>query len=182
METIGRIIFIIYNILLAVFACGVIGAALGLIPLALIEDSFTQYVYNNWQVAIIGLVLLGVSVQWLFLLIYRRPSKREMIIHKTEFGDVHISMSAIENLLEDITCSIKGVRGVKIRSHHDDKRGIRASLRLIVSPDCNVPTVANEVKERVKEYMKTTAGLELSDIEVMVEDISNQFKVKRRVN
>ena len=58
METLGRIIFIIYNILLAVFACGVIGAALGLIPLALIEDSFTQHVYNNWQVA----MNLGMSI------------------------------------------------------------------------------------------------------------------------
>lgn len=103
-------------------------------------------------------------------------------MHKTEFGDVHISLAAIENLLEDIACSIKGVRGVKIRSQHDDKHGIRASLRLIVSPDCNVPTVSNDVKERVKEYMKTTAGLELGELEVMVEDISNQFKVKRRVN
>lgn len=182
METLGRIIFIIYNILLAVFACGIIGASLGIIPLAMVVDSFTQHVYDNWRVAVIGLVLLVVSVQWLFLLICRRSSKREMIIHKTEFGDVHISLAAIENLLEDIACSIKGVRGVKIRSHHDDKHGIRASLRLIVSPDCNVPTVANDVKERVKEYMKTTAGLELGDLEVMVEDISNQFKVKRRVN
>lgn len=182
METLGRIIFIIYNICLAVFACGIIGASLGIIPLELIEESFTQHVYDNWQVAIVGLILLGVSVQWLFLLICRRPSKREMIIHKTEYGEVNITMAAIENLLEDITCSIKGVRGVKIRSHHDDKHGIRASLRLIVSPDCNVPTVANEVRERVKEYMKSTAGLELGEIEVMVENISNQFKVKRRVN
>ena len=144
METLGRIIFIIYNILLAVFACGVIGAALGLIPLKLIEDSFTQHVYNNWQVAIIGLVLLGVSAQWLFLLIHRRPSKREMIIHKTEFGDVHISMSAIENLLEDITCSIKGVRGVKIRSHHDDMPQESESVtKSDVSSD-SATTISNE--------------------------------------
>jgi len=89
-------------------------------------------------------------------------------------GDVHVSLDAVENLVEKTARHIRGVRGVKVAVQHNDA-GVAVMLKIVVSPDSNIPAVTDEVQQRISASIKNTVGVEPTDIRVMVNNIANDF-------
>lgn len=173
-----RIILSIYTFLLAFLSLGVILLSLRLISLEWVGTSL-NYIYGQWEAALIGAVFFLVSVR-LLIAGLRSQRVKDTIVHHNDMGDVHISLAAVENLIEKTARHIRGVRGVKIKV---DRKGqeLKVFIKAIVSPENNVPSVSNEIQQRIYEQIKNTVGIELADIHVLVENISNDFKAKQRV-
>jgi len=179
MGIIDRIILSVYTFVLTFLSLGVLLLSFRLISLDLVWTSIA-YIYGQWEAGLVGIVFFLVSVR--LLLAGLRSSRRtDTIVHHTEMGDVNISLSAVENLVEKIARHTRGVRGVKIKVAHDAKQGLQVKIRAVVSPESNVPSVSNEIQRRVKDYIKNTVGIELADVSIFVENISNDFKSKQRV-
>lgn len=178
MNILDRIILSIYTILLIMLSLVVILLALNFFPLDLVWTSIT-YINGKWQAALIGFVLLMVSIR-LLLAGVRSQKGRDNIVHHTEMGDVNISVSAVENLVERVARHIKGVRGIKVRVSSCEK-GVKVKIKAVINPESNVPNVCTDMQKRVHEYIKNTVGVELADIQILVDNISNEFKVKQRV-
>ncbi|MCX7781020.1 MAG: alkaline shock response membrane anchor protein AmaP [Negativicutes bacterium] len=178
MGIIDRIILTIYTFLLSFLALGVILVALNLIPLELIWTGLNQ-IKGRWEAALVGFVFFLVSVRLLLAGLRSRRSK-ETIAHHTEMGNVHISLDAVKNLVEKTARHTRGVRGVKV-SVAQEGQGLKVFIKAVVSPESNVPAVGNEMQQRVQEYIRNTVGIEAVDIHVLVENISNDFKTKQRV-
>lgn len=180
MGIIDRVILSIYTLLLIFLSLGVILLSLRLISLDIVWTSFS-YIYGQWEAGLVSLVFLLVSLR--LLLAGLRPSRRkDTIVHRTGMGDIHISLHAVENLVEKVARHTRGVRGAKISVDYDGEQGgLQISIKAAVSPESNVPSVSSEMQQRVKEYIKNTVGVELVDIHILVENISNDFKVKQRV-
>ncbi|GMA99186.1 alkaline shock response membrane anchor protein AmaP [Pelosinus sp. IPA-1] len=173
-----RIILSIYTLLLAILSIGVILLSLRLISLEWVWTSISL-LSGQWEVGLVGAVFLLVSIR-LLLASIRSHRIKETIVHHTNMGDVHISLDAIKNLVEKTARHTRGVRGVKVRVSHDGK-GLKVSLKAVVSPENNVPSVSEELQKRVHAYIKNTVGVELVDVQILVENISNDFKSKQRV-
>ena len=162
MGIIDRVILSIYTLLLAFLSLGVILISLRLISLEWVQTSLVS----------VRLLLAGVRS--------RAERSKNTIVHHTDMGDVNISLDAVRNLVEKISRNTRGVRGVKVFVTHDEQ-GLKVMLRAVISPESNVPSVSAEVQRRVHEYIKNTVGVELSHIHILVENISNEFKTKHRV-
>ncbi|WP_371369452.1 hypothetical protein SRRS_26150 [Sporomusa rhizae] len=178
MGIIDRIILSIYTFLLTFLSVAVLLLSLRLIPLELAWTSLT-YVYGQWEASLVGAVFFLISIRLLLAGLRSRKAK-DTIVHHNDMGDVHISLDAVENLVEKVARHIRGVRGIKVNIKLADQ-GIAVQMKAIVSPESHVPTVASEIQTRVHEYIKNTVGIELADVQVMVENISNDFKSKQRV-
>ena len=59
--------------------------------------------------------------------------------------------------------------------------GGKVKIKAMISPESSVPAVGAEIQKRVHEYIKNTVGVELAEIKIIVNNISNEFKVKQRV-
>lgn len=173
-----RIILSIYTLLLAVLSGAVILIALGLISLDAVWTSLSL-IHGHWEAALVAAVFLLVSVR-LMLAGLRSRASGSTIIHHNAMGDIHISLGAVENLVEKTARHVRGVRGVKVVASHSDE-GLKLRLRAVISPESNIPTVTAEIQQRVAEYVKSTVGVELADMHVLVANISNDFKAKHRV-
>lgn len=173
-----RIILSIYTFLLAFLSLGVIVLSLRLIPLELVGTSL-NYIYGQWEAGLVGAVFLLVSVR-LLLAGLRSRRGRNTIVHRNEMGDVHISLDAVENLIERAARHVRGVRNVKVDAEHTGS-GLKVYLKAVISPESNVPTVTEEIQSRVHEYIKNTVGIELTDMRIYVHNISNDFKARQRV-
>ncbi|HMM21268.1 MAG TPA: alkaline shock response membrane anchor protein AmaP [Selenomonadales bacterium] len=173
-----RIILSIYTFLLTFLSLGVILLSLRLIPLDMVGTSLSR-LYGQWEAGLVGAVFLLVSVR-LLLAGLRSRRGRKTIVHHNDMGDVHIALTAVENLVEKTARHIRGVRGVKVTAIHTGA-GLTVNLRAVVSPESNVPSVTAEIQSRVHEYIKNTVGIELADLGIFVENISNDFKSKHRV-
>ena len=55
-------------------------------------------------------------------------------------------------------------------------------MRIVVGPEYNIPKVAAEIQTRTQEYLKNTVGLTMAEVRILVNDISNEFKSKTRVD
>lgn len=173
-----RIILTIYTFLLAFLSLGVILIALRLIPLDIVWTSVAS-MYGQWEAGLVAAVFFLVSIRLLLAGLRSRRGKNA-IIHHNEMGDVHISIGAVENLVEKAARHVRGVRGIKVAAEHT-AGGLKLRLKAIISPESNVPTVTAEIQKRVNEYIQNTVGIELTDMHVYVENISNDFKSKHRV-
>ena len=178
MGILDRIILSIYTFLLAFLSLGVVLLALNLISLGLVWTSIS-IIKGQWEAAVIGLLFFFVSIR-LLLAGLRSRRNNGTIAHHTSIGDVHITLDAVKNLVEKTARHTRGVRGVKV-SVYQEPQGLKVMIRAVVSPESNVPTVGGEIQQRVQDYIKNTVGVELVDIQVLVENISNEFKTKHRV-
>ncbi|MBU2700938.1 putative alkaline shock family protein YloU [Sporomusaceae bacterium BoRhaA] len=178
MKIIDLVILSIYTFLLTFLGLGVVLLAFNLLPLEWVWTSIT-YLVGQWEVGLIGLLFMLISLR-LFLASLRFRKNHETIITHTDQGDIHITVTAIENFVEKTARYTRGVRAVKVNVQ---KKGnvLKVIVKAVVSPESHVPTVGSEMQKRIAEMMKNTVGVELSDIEILVENISNEFKAKQRV-
>lgn len=181
MGIIDRIILSIYTLLLAFLALGVILLSLRLISLDSVWTTLSFIYSREWESGLVGSVFLLVSIRLLLAgLRSRAREEKDTIIHHTDMGDIHISLDAVKNLVEKTARHTRGVRGVKVSVSHDIQ-GLKVHLKAVVSPESNVPTVSAEIQKRVHEHIKNTVGVEPADVRILVENISNDFKTKQRV-
>jgi len=173
-----RIILSIYTFFLAFISIGVILLALQLLPIDVVW-AWISRIYGQWEVSLVGAVFLLVSVR-LLLAGIRSSRGKSMVIHHTEMGDVQVSLRAVENLVEKTARHIHGVRGVDVNVTQGD-HGLKVSIKAVVSLESNIPSVTAEMQAAVHKYIKNTVGVDLADVKIVVENISNEFKARQRV-
>ena len=173
-----RIILTIYTFLLTILSLGVVLIGLRLVPLDIIWTGI-NYLYGHWEASIVGAIFLLVSIR-LLMAGSRTRGIADTIVHHNPMGDVHIAIDAIENMVAKAARHAKGVRGIKATVRQSTS-GLLVQIRAVVSPDSNVPAVTADIQERIHEHVKHTIGIELTDVRILVESITNDFKTKQRV-
>ncbi|MDF2501608.1 MAG: hypothetical protein K0Q77_2322 [Anaerosporomusa subterranea] len=176
MGILDRIILTIYTFLLTFLSLGVILLSLRLISMDWVRTSI-ESIAGRWEAGLVGAVFLLVSLRLLLAGLRSRRGGKS-ITHHTNLGDVHVSLDAVENLVEKTARHTRGVRGVKVSVQHANA-GVSIILKIVVSPDSNIPAVTDEIQQRVSESIKNTVGVEPVDIRVVVDNIANDFKAKR---
>ena len=179
MSIIDRIILSIYTNLITVLSLIANLLSAKILP----QDYWQQglsLIYGRWEAALIGGVFFLVSIRLLLagLRSRRGPSK---IVHQTEMGVVEISIGAVEDLIAKTARHTRGVRNAKVHIKQLAEE-VKVDLRIVVGPEYNIPKVAAEIQQRTQEYLKNTVGVSMSEVRILVNDISNEFKSKTRVD
>ena len=178
MGIIDRIILSIYTILLTVLSLIAILLSAKILPQEYWQQGLSL-IYGRWEAALIGGVFFLVSIRLLLagLRSRRGPSK---IVHQTEMGVVEISIGAVEDLIAKTARHTRGVRNAKVHIKQLAEE-VKVELRIVVGPEYNIPKVAAEIQQRTQEYLKNTVGISMSEVRILVNDISNEFKSQTRV-
>ena len=178
MGIIDRIILSIYTILLTVLSLIAILLSAKILPQEYWQQGLSL-IYGRWEAALIGGVFFLVSIRLLLagLRSRRGPSK---IVHQTEMGVVEISIGAVEDLIAKTARHTRGVRDAKVNIKQLGDE-VKVDMRIVVGPEYNIPKVAAEIQTRTQEYLKNTVGLTMAEVRILVNDISNEFKSKTRV-
>ncbi|HWR39398.1 MAG TPA: alkaline shock response membrane anchor protein AmaP [Patescibacteria group bacterium] len=178
MGIIDRIILSLYTLLLSLLSLAVVLLSLRVISLDHVLFIF-PYIYDQWTATLAGAIFFLVSVRLLMAGLRSRRIK-DTIVHHNELGDVHITIAAVENLVEKVARHIRGIRDIKVKVLFRDQ-GIGVKIKAVTGLETNVPVTAAEIQQRVHEYIKNTVGIEVAGIEVLVENISNDIKQRQRV-
>ena len=179
MSIIDRIILSIYTILLTVLSLLSILLSVKILPQQYWQQGLSL-IYGRWEAALIGGIFFLVSIRLLLagLRSRRGPNK---IVHQTEMGVVEISIGAVEDLIAKTARHTRGVRDAKVNIKQLGDE-VKVDLRIVVGPEYNIPKVAAEIQTRTQEYLKNTVGLTMAEVRILVNDISNEFKSKTRVD
>ncbi len=106
------------------------------------------------------------------LLGFSRPQRKkpETLLRVGEFGEVYITLSALENMVLRVVQRTRGVRDSS-RSVIYTPQGLMVYLRVKVLPDQNLPDLTGELQSSVKTYLEESTGMFVSEVRVSVESI-----------
>ena len=173
MKIADRVLLTVYSLLV-----GLLSLLLIFVPFSTIATNWTTYLFDNyradWQNVVIPVFFLGGSVRFLFSGLKKRSGRHSVIRH-TAFGEINISLEAIEGMAQRSARAIIGLRDVKAMAHLFDD-GIIIHLTALALSDINIPEASIKVQQSIKEYVEECTGVTVKEIKVRINDLANQSK------
>lgn len=173
MKAVDRIIFIIVGLFLTAIAVASALLAVDVISMADIIGVL------DFEVDLLVSVLLIVCAIIFFIvalrLIFVRPKKTKVpayTIHKSDDGEISVSITAIENTVKLAMANFDDIKDVKTHiSMNAD--GITISARVYVPTGVVIPKLLNDVKSFTKEFTQTHTGVVVNQIKLVATEYKN---------
>ncbi|UOF90111.1 alkaline shock response membrane anchor protein AmaP [Fodinisporobacter ferrooxydans] len=124
-----------------------------------------------------GIVMFLLSIRFLFMR-GKKTERFSSFVQRTTNGDVNISYQTLESLAIRAAQSMRGLAEMKA-SIIQAEGGIAIKIRGLVQPDLNVPTLTEQLQEKVRTYVQDTTGIHVRSVTVSIRDIVNGQSVKR---
>ncbi len=176
---------IIFRTILAIYAFCLTVVSVILMAMTLrhdLFDSMTDYISeyvlknqaSNILMFIIELIFLALSI--VFLLSGVKSEKEKKFISKANnVGEIRISLNTIENIA---LAASRKLSGVKESKAYVSRMGEDVSIYIksVVLSDIHIPTLSEELQNKVKKAVEETSGIHVTDVKVSVENIYTGYK------
>ena len=173
----NRIINLLFLLLGLVLSLVMLSITLGwLVPISFLADLFQQR-DARLGIAAVSILVAILAIYSIGLNFKKKPENKFTLIDTTDFGEIHITIEAIENFIARAVTATKEVKEVKPRIKIVPE-GIALLLKITINPDTNVPNVTREIQEKVAQYLKEYAGMEVLEIEVVVDKIVQPIRTR----
>lgn len=129
--------------------------------------SWMRLAPDLWDGILIGAVFILLAVY--LLLIITRQKSEPAVVHQAELGAVRIGVNTIKGLINKKARDVEGVRESTVTVVQTEPLLVRLELQIL--PDYNVPSLAEELQQQVKEYLAETMGIEVAGVEILVRGI-----------
>lgn len=143
-------------------------------PIQFIQDVLA----NKDQRLIFGVIsalFLVISVKFLLTSITLKQPSKNTVVQENKYGQIKISLNAIENLVRRMVSQVKGIRDVKVKVR-EFPEGVSIYIQAIVSPDIQIPIISEEIQKIVREKVYETTGVTVLDVRILVDNISTDIK------
>ena len=177
MTLLDRVFLTIYALAVAVISVFVMSAYLGLPP-AWNSRSILSAL-SAWQIVPISAFFFLFSIRVLLSGFRRERSHLAAVTHKTELGDVRISLDALKNVAQRAALSVRGIREAKTGVSLADG-GLVVNTRVSTSIEDSVPTLSATLQDSIKKNLEESTGMEVKEVRVLVDDISPANRIRVR--
>ena len=133
--------------------------------------------YGRVMFGIVSFLLFVIGIR-LLLLSLNRHSDQQTTVRETPHGKVKVSLIAIENLVKKTVRQIKGVKDVKAIVRVVEGKGVQVQIRIVIVPEIHVPNLSADIQQSVKEYIHDIVGIEVTDVLIVVENITIEGRSK----
>ena len=125
-------------------------------------------VWWHRALVIIGaLLLIALGVHGI-LMLFRRGREKGFIIQHSEYGDMSISMKALESMVQKCVASHQELTVNLTRIQHA-REGIIVDIRITLLGGVNIPLTVNALQKQIKQYITSCSGVDVHKVRVMVE-------------
>ncbi len=161
---------------IALLAEGIFIIAISPQLLPLLWTSFKLGAAEAYPAALaIGGIDIAVSLYLLLAIGFRSSRKpAETVMQYSELGEVRISIAAIENMVLRVTQRQEAVKESS-RKVVNTPQGLLIYLKAKVLPDLNVPDLASELQQSIKNYLEEITGIKVAEVKVLVENIVSEY-------
>lgn len=175
----------LFDRLLLIFHCLVVAVLSAMVALAGAGAASLEWVwegaYLRWTVAGLGLLLFVLSFRLLFWAM-RRP-KDGGVDRLTEFGYIRISLETLESIASRAARGVKGIRDLtaRVQFSSDSPSTVGIGLKITVDGETPIQILSEELQRTVKEQVEEIAGVEVSQVSVLVKDTVQPERTRIRV-
>jgi uncharacterized alkaline shock family protein YloU len=173
-----RLISLLAGIILVVLAVTLTLLAFGQAGPTILEElvRINDNPINLWalEVAIIALILAVFLIQ----MALRMRREEKTVIYQTQFGEIRITVSAIENLALRACKKVRGVRDAHVGVRADKLTGLDVYIEVTASPDMAIPQIKAEIESKVSDYIFETVGMHVNAVKVLVTKIAAETRTR----
>ena len=161
------------RVLSAISGALIVAAGICLLDLGLVTeaDLVTYEDFPVWwhrALVIIGaLLLIALGVHGI-LMLFRRGREKGFIIQHSEYGDMSISMNALESMVQKCVASHQELTVNATRIQHA-REGIIVDIKITLLGGVNIPLTVNALQKQIKQYITSCSGVDVHKVRVMVE-------------
>ena len=168
-----RIIAAVSGLLLLVFGVGLFVFGAGVFPFRL-DVSFLDRSFELWQRAVMVAAALLLSILGIhgITMLFRNGRDHGFIAQHTEYGDLSISMSAMENMVKKCVATHDELKVNSTRILHA-RDGVIVSMRISLASGVNIPLTVSALQKQIKQYITSCSGVDVKEVRVMVETNNN---------
>lgn len=169
MKTFLRIVFVFIGLLLIGGSLFLIAAFYDMVPGINLTAWLPDWAGETVIYAVVGVLLL---IALILLLVGPKPGKKvgNAVLKGSEFGEVLISIPAVENMVLRVVQQTKGIKdGSRKVIYTPD--GLVVRIVINVMPDVSLPDLIKELQSKTKEYLEEITGITVSEVKVLVENV-----------
>lgn len=183
MNIFSRILLAVYAICLMVISALTMIMVFKIEILEVIYKTLLRLIESNRSgsivLFIIAFIFFGLSLT--FLLSGFRSNKDKKAVSKhTNIGEIKITLNTIENIALNASKRLSGVRDTKAYVHRVED-SVAIIVNAVVMPDVNIPELSQDIQLRVKKSVEDSAGINVHNVKVLIENIYTGTVYKARV-
>lgn len=170
MNTFARIILVFISLLLIGASLFLLAAHYDVVPGMALSSWMPGWVTETIVLAAVGALLL---LALIFLILGLKPKKKpgNAVVKGSEFGEVMISINAVENMVLRVVQQTNGIKDVS-RKVNFTPDGLIVRIVINVMPDIALPELIKELQSRTKEYLEEITGVTVHEVKVLVENVN----------
>ncbi len=126
-------------------------------------------------------VLLVIALILLILGFRRSKGPGNAVLKGSEYGEVAISIAAIENMVLRVVQQTQGIKDVS-RQVSFTQDGLVIGVKIRVMPDVGMPGVTGELQAKIKQYVEEITGVTVHEVKVMVDNIVTDQAPSKKQN
>lgn len=152
-----------------IVAAGICLLDLGL-GVSLLGEPWARDIPVWWHRALViigALLLIALGVHGI-LMLFRRGREKGFIIQHSEYGDMSISMKALESMVQKCVASHQELTVNATRIQHA-REGIIVDIKITLLGGVNIPLTVNALQKQIKQYITSCSGVDVHKVRVMVE-------------
>ena len=157
------------GLVLAVLGLGLFVYGIGIFPFQL-DMTFLEGPFSFWQhvlLTVIALVLLLLGIRGVAA-IFRSSKEKGFILQRTEYGDLNISMNAMENMVKKVVDMNDELKVTHTKISHT-KDGVIVSVRILLENGVNIPMIVSALQKQTRQYITSCSGVDVKEVRVYVD-------------
>jgi len=177
MNTVDRLLLLVYSIVVAVFSFSLLLLALPFIPAKYVEV-LRLFIFESNSMSLLAIILLLLALKFIFKTTESGVNYSSYISKETEIGEIRISYSTIKSIA---LSSIKGINEIRdAKAQINDKNGeVSILINAAFSTGAIIPEISKDIQNKIKELVEETTEIKVKEVVVFVEEANNSSK--RRV-
>lgn len=168
-----RVLSAVMGILCILAAAAIVLHVAGWLPLQQIKDVVASLTgglqaWMRWAifgVAMLLLVLLGLHG---IGLLFRRRKDKGFVTQHTEYGDMNISIKALENMVKKCVDAHSELTANSTRIYLV-RGGVSMDMKITLASGVNIPLTVNALQKQIKQYITSCSGVDVHEVRVKVE-------------
>jgi membrane protein implicated in regulation of membrane protease activity len=166
---IDRLLTGLAGLILAFLGFGLFVYGIGIYPFEL-NLTFAEGTFTFWQHVLMvaaALVLLLLGVRGVSA-VFRSGKEKGFILQRTEYGDLNISMNAMENMVKRCVDMNDELKVTQTKIAHT-REGVIVSIRIMLENGVNIPMVVSALQKQTKQYITSCSGVDVKEVRVFVD-------------
>jgi len=183
MRALDRLISFVFSVIMLILSIVLILVGIGVVNPQMIIDMLNNHVFvlemieaNTFNVlTIVGIVLLLASLKTTIFLSLFKVKDKSPILVKTQNGEVEIAQETITNTVRNVGLSFDNIKDVQAKMIKKGKNVVIYAM-VMVYAETNIRETTEEMQKQVKEVIKATTGVNVTEVNIKVKNIYQKSK------